>query len=376
MYHNNRSSGFYLNRYIFLLLAFLPSIPIMTVGVFYQPLRLDFLLMVLHALIFLTECLERKRISKFLFLFLLIGIFYIYNSRNAVTGTIQLLGYISFFASFKVGSHVYKNGLNDRRFESILYFFIYSVLVVHIFGLFGLSIDLDLGTASYKLLGMYGTFGMPFKFGLFLIVLAFLMLQKVIKITLPLVLLIVIGILSSDSRISLVCLILVLFFANARSFFSLLLLVPFTLVAATPKIASMFSNVQSISDDGSLVMRIVNLQNYMEWLTGYNFFFGQGALAYLDFGIAYGNPGPLDMALIRSFSEFGVPVTIVALIVFVCFLYKIFDFRYFMAFTIFFIVYSLFNEGIFGLRGGNFFWFALGIFYSKFLQSNTHYRLP
>jgi hypothetical protein len=138
----------------------------------------------------------------------------------------------------------------------------------------------------------------------------------------------------------------------------------------------MFSNVQSISDDGSLVMRIVNLQNYMEWLTGYNFFFGQGALAYLDFGIAYGNPGPLDMALIRSFSEFGVPVTIVALIVFVCFLYKIFDFRYFMAFTIFFIVYSLFNEGIFGLRGGNFFWFALGIFYSKFLQSNTHYRLP
>ena len=376
MQYNDRGPRFIINRYIFLLLVFLPSIPLLVVPGLYQPLRLDFLLMVLHALIFILECLERKRISKSLFLFFLIGIFYIYNSSNAVVGTIQLLGYISFFASFKVGSHVYKNGLNDRGFKRFLYFFIYSMLIIHVFGLFGLSISVDVGTQPYNLLGMYGTFGMPFKFGLFLVVLALLILYKVIRLHLSLVLLIAIGILSSDSRISLVCLILVLFFANARSFFSLLLLVPFILVAATPKIASMFSNVQSISDDGSLVMRIVNLQNYMEWLTGYNFFFGQGALAYLDFGIAYGNPGPLDMALIRSFSEFGVPVTIVALIVFVCFLYKIFDFRYFMVFTIFFIVYSLFNEGIFGLRGGNFFWFALGIFYSKFLQSNTHYRLP
>lgn len=90
--------------------------------------------MVLHALIFLAECLARKRISKFLFL--LIGIFYIYNSRNALTGTVQLLGYISFFASFKV------------------YFFIYFVLVIHIFGLFGLSIGLDSRGEFFNLSGI------------------------------------------------------------------------------------------------------------------------------------------------------------------------------------------------------------------------------
>jgi hypothetical protein len=129
---------------------------------------------------------------------------------------------------------------------------------------------------------------------------------------------------------------------------------------------TLFTSAQSIGDDGSLLMRIVNFQNYLDWLNAYNFTLGQGALAFLEFGIAYGQPGPLDILSIRLFSEFGIPITIIAFIMFVRFLYKIFNLKFFIAFMLFFLAYSFFNEGVIALRTGNFFWFVLGIFYSKY----------
>ena len=225
-----------------------------------------------------------------------------------------------------------------------------------------------MSSGYYILAGKYGTFGMPFKFGIFLIVLTFLASKRIIKGSIPLFFLIVIGTVTSDSRISLACFFLVLFFINSRVLFFSLLLSPFVLLLASPKMASILSSSQSLGNDGSLMMRVVNFQNYIEWLNSYNFIFGHGALAFLEFGIAYGVPGPIDMIGIRLFSEFGVPLTTAAFIIFVLFIYKIFDFRIFIAFLGFFIAYGLFNEGVVSLRAGNLFWFALGVFYSNFLS--------
>lgn len=364
-----------LNSYIFLLLVFLPSIPIITIAGLYQPLRLDFVLMAIHSTIFLLEIFQRKRISPTLFVFFIVGLFYILNSKNYLVGSVQLLGYLSFFASFKVGFISYKNDMGGRScFLSLLYFFIYFTLIVHILGLFGFS-TVSLGSEYYNLFGKYGTFGMPFKFGLFLILLTFLISGKIIKNHISMVLLVAVGILTSDSRISLGCLAIVLFLINSGGFFSLLFLSPIALLIASPKMVGLLSSAQSIGDDGSLVMRIVNFQNYLDWLNIYNLTLGQGALAFLEFGIAYGQPGPLDMLSIRLFSEFGMPLIIVAFIMFVLFLYKIFNLKYFIAFLLFFLAYGFFNEGVIALRTGNFFWFVLGVFYSKSENEKKHHHL-
>lgn len=372
---NSRINTRGLNSYILLLLVFLPSIPIITIAGLYQPLRLDFILMAIHSTIFLLEIFQRKRISKTLSVFFIVGLFYILNSKNYLVGSVQLLGYLSFFASFKVGFISYKNDMGGRSFFlSLLYFFIYFTLIVHILGLLGLS-TVSLGPEDYNLFGKYGTFGMPFKFGLFLILLTFLISGKIIKSHISIVLLVAVGILTSDSRISLVCLAIVLFLIKSGGFFSLLFLSPIALLIASPKMVGLFSSAQSIGDDGSLVMRIVNFQNYLDWLNTYNLTLGQGALAFLEFGIAYGQPGPLDMLSIRLFSEFGIPLIIVAFIMFVLFLYKIFNLKYFIAFLLFFLAYGFFNEGVIALRTGNFFWFVLGVFFSKSEDEKKHHRL-
>ena len=368
MDNNIRNNTLGLNSYILLLLVFLPSIPIIKISGLYQPLRLDFILMAIHSTIFLLEIFHRKQISKTLLVFFIVGLFYIVNSRSYLVGSIQLLGYLSFFASFRVGFISYKNHMSERSlFLSLLYFVIYFTLIIHILGLFGLDLfSINVGSENYNLLGRYGTFGMPFKFGLFLILLTFLISGKIIKSNILIFLLIAVGILSSDSRISLACLALVLFFINSGSFYSLLFLSPIALLIGSPKMLTLFTSAQSIGDDGSLLMRIVNFQNYLDWLNAYNFTLGQGALAFLEFGIAYGQPGPLDILSIRLFSEFGIPTTIIAFIMFVRFLYKIFNLKFFIAFMLFFLAYSFFNEGVIALRTGNFFWFVLGIFYSKY----------
>lgn len=359
---------FGLNYYVFILLVFLPSFPLFIIPGLYQPMRFDFILMAIHSTIFLLEIFYRKQISKTLLVFFIVGLFYIVNSRSYLVGSIQLLGYLSFFASFRVGFISYKNHMMGERslFLPFLYFFIYFTLIVHILGILGLNLSINVGSENYSLLGRYGTFGMPFKFGLFLILLTFLISGKIIKSNILIFLLIAVGILSSDSRISLACFALVLFFINSGSFYSLLFLSPIALLISSPKMLELFNSAQSIGEDGSFLMRIVNFQNYLDWLNAYNFTLGQGALAFLEFGTAYGKPGPLDILSVRLFSEFGIPITVIAFIMFVSFLYRVFNLKFFMAFMLFFLAYSFFNEGVIALRTGNLFWFVLGIFYSKY----------
>ena len=123
-----------LNSYILIFLIFLPSMPIMAIEGLYQPVRLDFILMAFHAAIFLFEIILQKRIRKKVLFFLAVGIFYIFNSKSFLVGCVQLVGYISFFASFKVGLMIYKNGLNRSSFLSLFSFFIYFTLFIHVLG--------------------------------------------------------------------------------------------------------------------------------------------------------------------------------------------------------------------------------------------------
>ena len=350
---------------ILLLLVFLPSIPILVVGGFYQPLRLDFLLMSALAAVYLLSIIKSLRISRYTLFFLLVGSFYIFNSSSRFVGLVQIFGYLSLFASFKIGSKAVRSEGNARILAKYLTVAVYAALTIHILGLLGISFDMYVGGAKYTVFGKYATFGMPFKFGLFLISVLFLIRAGIITSGKLMTLMLIISVLTCDSRISAVCVVLVVAFIFTNAASNIIFISTLLAVIASPKIVAMFSGLGEIQDDTSLAMRLVNLDNYVEWLDTYSLLLGHGALAFLEFGQAYGAPGPIDILSVRLFSEFGVPLSVIAFIVFACILRLVTETRVFLAFIICFVFYGFFNEGVVSLRSGNFYWFSFGTLYGQ-----------
>jgi len=350
---------------ILLLLVFLPSIPILVVGELYQPLRLDFLLMFALAVVYLLSITNSLRISRYALFFILVGGFYIFNSSSRFVGLVQIFGYLSLFASFKIGSKAVRSESDVIKVAKYLSIAVYAALTIHFLGLLGISIDMYVGEEKYTVFGKYATFGMPFKFGLFLISVLFLIRAGIITSGKLMTLMLIISVLTCDSRISVVCIVLIvaLIFTNAAAI--IFFISPLLAVFASSKIVAMFSGMGGIQDDTSLAMRLVNLDSYVEWLDTYSLLLGHGALAFLEFGQAYGAPGPIDILSVRLFSEFGVPLSVIAFIIFASILRLVTETRVFLAFIICFVCYGFFNEGAVSLRSGNFYWFSFGILYGQ-----------
>lgn len=355
--------------FLLVLLITLPSVPIARIPGLYQPIRLDFILMTAILFLFLAKSVLIGRIKItyiFLSFFFLLSILYFSTSSSLVVASVQLVGYASIILSYIIISEA----IDRKHSKLVAKYFLWMVLIqifIHFLGVYGVNYDIEVGGSSYHLFGKYGTFGMPFKFGLFCLASAFIS-SAFSKNQSIILILIIIAILTSDSRITMISIFLYLFLAMPRwtPIFIIISILSIAFLSSAGKFLSMLSIMSegftSILEEGSMVMRRVNFERYLDWVDFEKFIFGGGALSFLEFGIGYGEPGPLDMAFLRLITEFGIIITFIILI---------FQFRlltamsknniHFFAILLALIVYSIFNEGIMALRSGHYFFAAAAL---------------
>lgn len=349
--------------FLLILLISLPSVPIASIPDLYQPVRLDFILMTVILFLFLIKSilLGKVKISYYLlFFFAVTSMLYITTSSSLMVAVVQLIGYSSIMLSYIITMEtIKKNHLN-----LVAKYFLCMILIqifIHFLGVYGLNYDISVGGSSYHLFGKYGTFGMPFKFGLFCLASAFI--SSAFGKKQPIILsIIILAILTSDSRISVIALFFYLFFAMPRwtPIFFIFSILSITLLSSAEKFLDMLSimsaGLTSILEEGSMVMRRVNFERYLDWVDFEKFIFGGGALSFLEFGTGYGEPGPLDMAFLRLLTEFGLIISVIILLLqFRLLSYMSKNNIHLFAILLAIIIYSIFNEGVMALRSGHYF---------------------
>ena len=362
-----------LNFFVFILLVFLPSFALLSIPGIYQPLRFDFILMMLHVFLFFLNMAHFKKSNLFALAVIFFFFIYVLNSKSYLVGSFQYFGYISLLASFYLGKRLNLDSENDHSL-SVLRRCFYFVIIVHIFGIFGFSISSTIGKEFYTFFGLYGTFGMPFKFGLVLMSVTLFLNEARFKDNYLFIILILFSAITSDSRISLVCFLIMLISIKPKIILLLIILLPLFTILGSDKILTLLdsSNISIVSSDSSLLMRLENIYSYINWIDIKKFFIGNGALSFLEYSNVYGAPGPVDMLPIRLFSEIGVPIFFLLFLIFFINTKVIFKTKLaYSGFIISIIFYSLFNEGLFALRSGNFFWFVVGYYIGKARLDNA-----
>lgn len=95
------------------------------------------------------------------------------------------------------------------------------------------------------------------------------------------------------------------------------------------------------------------------------FFFGGGALSFLEYSIQYGRPGHLDSFFAKILSDHGVLFTSLVLIGFVAIALQSLNRSYRMAGTLALVIFiagfSLVNEALSSVKSGHFAFFAIGL---------------
>lgn len=352
--------------FLLFLLINIPSIPILKIDGLYQPLRIDFILMSIIFTIFIVKSflLGKIKITLFLFLFLISTcLIYFITSSSLLVALVQLIGYASIIISFAI----IKDVADKDNLRIVVKYFSITVLsqiFFHFLGLMDINYNIILDGKTYHLFGKYGTFGMPFKFGLFC--LASIFILGAFKKKQPLfLLLLMIAVITSDSRISMISFFIYLFL-TIPSWTPIIIFVSMfsvSFLTSAGKFTSMISIISSdfssIINEGSLVMRVVNFQRYLDWVNLETFIFGAGALSFLEYGIGYGEKGPLDITFLRLITEFGIVISLIIILL----QYRILSamsksYIHLIALFIAIVSYSIFNEGIMALRSGHYFFAA------------------
>ena len=118
--------------------------------------------------------------------------------------------------------------------------------------------------------------------------------------------------LQSNSRIIIIAiLVLIMFVASRRTIIFLIFSVFCISIVFPPMklltlLGSYSSNAQSLSSDGSWLMRYTTFMNFYEWLNLKLLLLGKGYRAFEEFSFPYGEPGPPDMLFVRIISEIGI----------------------------------------------------------------------
>ena len=358
------------------LLIFSPKIVISSIPGLSSAMRIDVILALIYSAIFLLKIILKKDCQKNKLLYVLFLFFgacaYVFNSKDYIVAVGQFLLYISLVGAFAHGaSFVDKENWNVRR---IIFSLLKLNIIIHILFYF-----LDIGTYSgayvndagleenYYIFGLYGISSMPFQFAVYVAAFVFILMHGGLGNRKSFVLwslIACVAMLTGDSRISLVALILAVF-----GFWTILIspLLLFISNFFQTKSISVFSNYGAISADPSLGMRLLNIENYLDWLSLKKFVLGGGAQSFLEFSEQYGFPGPLDMGYVRMVSEFGVIGFVFAMITSMWFVKKRFSIKHkgLMSALIFCAVYSVLNEGLLATRSGHLMIFVLGLLYFK-----------
>lgn len=204
-------------------------------------------------------------------------------------------------------------GLFQRYLENVVvYYALVNVIVAIIARYFAFEFCIDSITVN-GCIGPYGFLDRPYVFSVFIGV-AFVLVCSGMGFSHIKATMLIFGLLNSDSRsISAIMFFLgvVIYLKFQRKslakLFSLLIMVVILVVAANLiEVKVNLRNVSFDEVDPSWLMRLHNIERYMEWVDFSKLIFGNGALAFYQFSDAYGLPGPVDNLYIRMASEIGV----------------------------------------------------------------------
>lgn len=359
--------------YVFTILIVFPSVPFLKLPGLYQPLRIDFILMAFLVFLYFLQILSTKKLKSSMpqiCIILVVTFIYLARSLSPIVAFVQLLGYSSLVVSYLL----IKDMINTNRsyaLYKIIRLIVYFQVIIHFLGLLGAQYVIDVGGESYTVFGKYGTFGMPFKFGLFCI--SSLLIINIFNSNKNLILLFLIfAVLTSDSRISIISFLLILFVARPLWMPVLVLMLPLSIILSPKLFILLTDGIFTFFTDPSLLMRIINIQNYISWVDVTSFLLGGGALVFLEYSVQYGKPGPLDFLFLRLLSEFGILIFLIIILKFFKIL-KSFPggVLHLIAIVTALIFYSLFNEGIIALRSGNYFFAILAMLTGLTSRKNT-----
>tara|TARA_B100000900_G_C20601770_1_gene725964 strand:- start:7200 stop:8384 length:1185 start_codon:yes stop_codon:yes gene_type:complete len=299
--------------------------------------------------------------------------------------------YISLFMSYMIGNKVISYYGSKKVWNFILKFVAFNC-IVHLFSIFtGLSYNDGIenigGDSGYIIiLGKFGILSAPYNFVVVVGLTWLINFYITKKILSPISLLLIFSLILSESRSGFGILILILVFElfifgkiknKIYSFFTFIPILIFLFTGViTIKALSVFQNLD-LFNDPSILMRLLNFESWIDWLTIKKLFFGGGAQMFLEFSTQYGYPGPTDVLLLRVLSEVGL-VGLVLIFYFIIFnknkklkknkLTRVF---YYCVFWMFLL--GFFNESMMSIKGGQYFWFLLGLLKSDFKIENFNF---
>jgi hypothetical protein len=288
---------------LLMLLMIFPSVNLFSfgsVGSYIKSVNVLSVVLGFFLILFLFKSIQKDTNFKLILLLLSISILYI--QRSPVVAIIYMFQFASimlipyFFATFNK-----KIDLN-YIFRLLIYIAILNIFISVASRIF----DYQLVINGSKLLNKYGLFYGPYIYAVYLgASLIFTFYIK--KINYLYIIIIIVGLLYSDSRSIGWLFIAFYFFLLLKDNFKNI--IPVTLVifwignALSNKMA--LKNIINISADPSFGMRKVNYYNYIDWISIDKVLFGGGFQSFLEFSNQYGSPGPIDNLFLRLLAEIG-----------------------------------------------------------------------
>jgi hypothetical protein len=228
---------------------------------------------------------------------------------------------------------------------------------------FNYIITTDLG--ENIIAGTYGILHAPYNFALLIFSGIIIELKKHKKLFSPYFIFLLFNLATADSRISfgagILCIGLILFqngILKKSTFLTSIIIIVLLTIGMSSSLKSftiLNSNDIDLTSDASLAMRIVNFENYLDWLTLKNLIFGGGSRVYTTFVTQYGLPGPFDNLYLRILSEAGL----IGLSILMIFTYNNIKKLNsplkspFIIYCIFLFIFGFFNESFLSIKGGN-----------------------
>lgn len=295
--------------WIFLIIICFPRVPIYGSGVSASAIRIDTIFSVILGFLLAINYLRQKR---YILLFSLIIIFLTFQINSDVS-------FASFTYPFMILSLLFPFQLTRKiTHEQLLsmYYLIKATAICNIilaisFRLF--SIDCFLASwvsdSDTCILGSYGFSSQPYVFASVTATSLIIYLLQAKKISILELFIYFTGLAISDSRSIAFLLIVPSLYLLSRRSWKIFIVSIILIVLGSLLIGGKMSPEYTTSlgaNDPSWLMRSINISNYFAWVDAYKFFLGGGFLAFLQFSVQYGIPGPLDMLYFRVLSEVGL----------------------------------------------------------------------
>lgn len=304
------------NKFILFIIGaalLVPRIPLIPAGLGESVIRIDGVLSALAgAIIFLTY----GRPVSFIML-LVVGSLYVgQNSSSLILSAAYFFQVLSIIMlPSLLNKMIAQNQWGEKDFERakriLVYYSAINIIIAAACRGFGVEVCID--SSGVGCVGGYGLLDRPYIFSVYTGA-AFVLLCSDKKIKLTWVVFLLFGLLISDSRaisafmLTLGIAIYIRFnnitlrhIGNA-AFISTAALLVFLL--ADGKMGAGYIGQAEI--DPSWAMRLVNFENYFNWVDLKKLVVGNGAFAFYEFSVQYGVPGPVDNLYVRVASEIGV----------------------------------------------------------------------